>query len=88
MEVKKKSPFHVLEFGHSTGIHCDVEIKTQGGWKINAHSFHLATCSKFLKECLRDVLPGRIPTIYLPDTKPSVVQGLLTFIYTGLINIC
>lgn len=95
MEIKKTStviiskhksnwnPTQVLKFGHSTELHCDVEIKTQGGWTIKAHSFHLAACSKFLKQCLKQVVPGKFPTLYLPDVKPSVVQGLLTFIYTG-----
>ncbi|XP_063703811.1 uncharacterized protein LOC134833426 [Culicoides brevitarsis] len=80
-------PFQALANGFNGNFHCDVEIRTQGGWKINAHSFYLASCSKFLQKCLENVRPGTVPTIYLPDVKPSVVQALLQFIYTGETNL-
>uniref|UniRef100_A0A336MJ63 CSON002503 protein n=1 Tax=Culicoides sonorensis TaxID=179676 RepID=A0A336MJ63_CULSO len=76
-------PSDSLEFLHNNGIHCDLEIRTQGGWTVKAHSAILGSCSKFLKTCFTENYQGKIPVLYLPDVKPNIIESLLKFVYTG-----
>lgn len=76
------APF-ILESIFSEQQHFDVEIRTSEGCFIKSHSAVLAASTEFLRNCIEETCPGKLPVICLPDVRIEIVKYLLTYIYTG-----
>ncbi|XP_059479959.1 protein bric-a-brac 2-like isoform X1 [Neocloeon triangulifer] len=58
-----------------------------GGKSIRAHRVVLSACSQYFKQLFREMQPFYHPVIVLPQTSYSDVCALVSFMYSGEVNI-
>ena len=66
---------------------CDVTLGC-GDHIIQAHSLILSACSSFFKMVLKKTpRPSSHPFIYLSGIEIEDLRGIISFIYTGVVNV-
>ncbi|QQP52232.1 Protein tramtrack_ alpha isoformlike [Caligus rogercresseyi] len=63
----------------------DVTLASNGVY-IKAHKVILCACSPFFHEIIRNI-PHDHPFIYLRDIKPKHLESILSFMYSGEVNV-
>lgn len=58
-----------------------------GGRNVRAHRVVLSACSQYFKEIFKELQPLQHPVIVLPGMNFKDLCALLTFMYSGEVNI-
>lgn len=72
----------LLDQSHLTDVTLSAEGRT-----VRAHRVVLSACSTFFSELFRTMDPPYHPVIVLPGTSFGAVVALLTFMYSGEVNV-